>query len=228
MQFQLTDLISTIIGLFLTLFVFSYLLGDNPIFRLTVYIFIGVSAAYVCVMVIYQVLLPRLFLPLIDSSNEQKLSILVPLIFSVLLSFKLIPKLSSVGNISMGFLVGIGAAVAIGGAVLGTIISQIEATVIQFSQRTILSAGTDIYQVIFEGGFVLFGTICTLVYFHFGAKHRTDKLPIRSVLIETIAGLGKIFIAITFGALFAAVFLTALTALIERLDFIHNALSTFI
>jgi hypothetical protein len=40
------EFISALIGLVLTLMIFSYLLGDNPLFRFAIYLFIGVASGY--------------------------------------------------------------------------------------------------------------------------------------------------------------------------------------
>ncbi len=40
------EIISALVGFLLTLMVFSYLIGDNPLFRIAVYLFIGVSSGY--------------------------------------------------------------------------------------------------------------------------------------------------------------------------------------
>ena len=58
------DLISAVFGLILTLMIFSYLIGDNPLFRIAVYIFIGVSSGYAATVVWHQVLVPKLLDPL--------------------------------------------------------------------------------------------------------------------------------------------------------------------
>uniref|UniRef100_A0A7C4KI20 2-oxoacid dehydrogenase acyltransferase catalytic domain-containing protein n=1 Tax=Anaerolinea thermolimosa TaxID=229919 RepID=A0A7C4KI20_9CHLR len=44
--------------------VFSYLWKDNALFRVAIYLFVGVSAGYVGAVACRQVLLPRLILPL--------------------------------------------------------------------------------------------------------------------------------------------------------------------
>jgi len=62
------EVISAIIGFILTLMIFSYLLGDNPLFRIAVYLFIGVSSGYAAVVVWYYVLIPK-FSPLLDPSQ---------------------------------------------------------------------------------------------------------------------------------------------------------------
>ncbi len=59
-----TDLIWTAAAFFLTILVLSYILGDNPLFRAVTYIFIGVSAGYVAVLLINQIQLPRLVDPM--------------------------------------------------------------------------------------------------------------------------------------------------------------------
>ena len=65
------DLISRAVGLIFTLFIFSYLIGDNFLFRSAVYIFIGVSAGYAAVVVWHYVLMPKLFLPLASADSNQ-------------------------------------------------------------------------------------------------------------------------------------------------------------
>ncbi len=67
---------------------------------------------------------------------------------------------------------------------------------------------------------MLVGTVFTLAAFHFSAGRAADGTPKRQPLIEAAAWVGRIFIAITLGALFAGVYMAALTAMIERLHFI--------
>jgi hypothetical protein len=76
-----------------------------------------------------------------------------------------------------------------------------------------------------EGVVMLVGTVSTLIYFHFGAK-ATAEGPQRGKLVQSLGWVGQVFIAITFGTLFAGVFVAALTALIERLIFIISFLSS--
>ena len=119
------DVVWTLVSLVLTLFIFSYLFGDNPVFRFATAIFIGAAAGYFAVVIIYQVLLPRLVVPLIQGSTLA----FVPLVLSGLLLTKLSPRMGRLGNIPMAVLVGAGAAIAIGGAALGTIFGQVKASI---------------------------------------------------------------------------------------------------
>ena len=130
------DLLSTIFGLILTLMVFSYLLDDNPLFRVAVYIFIGVSAGYAATVVCYQVLSPKLLAPLRTGDPNQLLLTVIPLFLSISLLAKLTPRISWIGNFAMAVLVGVGAAAALGGAVLGTLIPQVQAAMDAFDFRS--------------------------------------------------------------------------------------------
>jgi hypothetical protein len=141
---------------------------------------------------------------------------LVALILGVLLLMKLSPRTAPMGNVSIAFLVGVSAAVAVGGAVIGTILPQTQASINVFDRS---SAGNLWLERLFFGAIMLIGTITTLVYFHFGAKSTPDG-PQRSKLVITLGWIGQVFIAITLGVLFAGVFAAAMTALIERLSFI--------
>ena len=53
-----------------------------------------------------------------------------------------------------------------------------------------------------------------------------EQAPSRPLFVETLAQVGQLFLAVTLGSLFAGVFSAAITALIERLDFIRNVVIT--
>jgi hypothetical protein len=215
-----TDLIVGVVSFLLTVMVLSYLIGDNPFFRLAVYIFVGVTAGYAGAVAWHQVLWPKLFYPIVYGSLTEKLLAIVPLLLGILLLAKLSPRAARLGNPAMAYLVGVGAAVAIGGAVLGTIFPQTAATVNMFS----LTSGS-VAERLFESSIVLVGTITTLIYFQFGVKSTPAK-PERRNFITVIGWIGQVFVAITFGALFAGIYAAAMTALIERVSFIWTFLTS--
>lgn len=219
---DLTELIWTLAGFLLTLVIFSYLFGDNVLFRLGSYLFVGVTAGYVTTLVIYQVLWPRLVIPLVNGSSQEKLIAVVPLVLGALLLFKLAPQYSYVGGIPMAFLVGIGAALAITGAVFGTIFGQVSGTVTAFQAGQLANAAGGTIAGLIKALLILIGTVATLVYFNFTRLPRQDGAPFRLRWLEMTSNVGKVFIAITFGALYAGVFLASLAALVNRLEFIKN------
>ena len=212
------DLIAGIVAFLFTLLIFSYLIGDNPLFRIAVYIFVGVSAGYVASVAWRQVIWSDLFFPLIMGTSAQKALLTIPLILSALLLTKVSPRLTQLGMPTMALLVGVSAAVAVGGAVSGTLFPQIGATINMFDVRSATSAA-EFFNIILNGVWILAGVTTTLVYFHFGARTTKDGSVRRFSLIELIAFIGSIFLAITLGVLFAGVYSAALTALIDRLHF---------
>lgn len=222
------DIIWAVIAFTLTLLVFSYLFGDNFLFRFVAYLFVGVTAGYMAVLMIYQVLLPRIIYPLRGGSTPEILLAVVPLVLGLLLFGKLVPRLSFLGNVPAGFLVGVGAATLVGGALLGTLGGQIQSAANGFDLRTAAQTGRSPVALLLESGVLLLGTISTLVYFQFSVRTKNGQAAGRPPVVERIAGIGKAFIAFTLGALFAGVFAAAVTALIDRLDFLTEFIFNFL
>jgi hypothetical protein len=217
MPAELIELSSGLIGLLLTLMVFSYLIGDNPLFRIAVYLFIGVASGYAASIVWHSILVPKLVEPLLALNPLA----IIPLAFGVSLLAKLSPRTAWLGNFAMAVLVGVGAAAAVAGALIGTVLPQAQAAIDGFD---ILSVGSGLEAAsrLLQGVIMLGGTVFTLASFHFSASRASDGTSKRNRIIEGIAWVGRIFIAITFGVLFAGVYMSALTAMIERLNFVLN------
>lgn len=224
----LLDVLGMFIGLLLTLFVFSYILGDNALFRIAVHIFVGVAAGYTAFAVGASVLWPQLVSPLFSFDPLRMTQVAVPLVLSFLVFLKAFPRLSGLGKPVMAFLVGVAAATAVGGAVLGTIFPQAIATMNLLDAGAIQESGKSVVMGLANGALILVGTLTTLAYFHFGVRSTPGGRPQRAAIVEWIAWVGQIFIAITFGALFAGVYAAALTALVERWQFVYDAIRSFI
>jgi hypothetical protein len=214
------DVIWTIVSFILTLMVFSYLFGDNLVFRFVSALFVGAAAGYFFAVLFYQVIMTRLYAPIRAGSYIT----LIPLFLSGLLLLKLSPRLSKFGNVSMAYLVGTGAAVAIGGAAMGTLLGQGKGSALPFFSLTKSTPLTTILELVF----LFIGTLATLIYFNFGAKKNPNKGPRRGGITAVFAWIGQFFIAITLGAVFAGVLTAAVTALIERSDFILQTLKSFL
>jgi len=226
-----SELLSAAVSFIVTILILSYLFGDNPLFRATIYVFIGVSAGYVAAVAWRQVILPQLLQPILSGrvfSNALQAALLfVPLVGSGLLLAKGSPRLSGLGLLPMAFLVGVGAAVAIGGAVMGTLLPQLNATFGGFDVGTAVARNINPFFMILNGAMILIGVIGTLAYFHFGARQKADGSVKRNFLIEILTWIGRVYIAITFGVLFAGVYMAALTALIGRVDSLRSFIILF-
>jgi hypothetical protein len=219
----MSDLVGTIIAFIFTLMVFSYVFGDNALFRVALHIFIGVAAGYAAVVAFYNVIWPQMLIPIIFGSQSERLFVLFPLVLGGLLLFKVSSRFNSLGNPAVAYLVGVGVATVIGGAVLGTVFPQILATINLFDRQAPGGADNTLWQFI-QGSIIMVGTISTLAYFHFGVRPVNEQTSKRPKWMEVFALIGQVFIAITLGALFAGVYAASLTALIERLKFLGEVI----
>ncbi len=150
----------------------------------------------------------------LDGNFSERIFAFIALILGIFLLMKISPRTSGMGNPVVAYLVGVAAAVAIGGAVLGTLIPQTQASI---NVMNTSNAGANLAERLFFGALMLIGTVTTLVYFHFGAKP-TPAGPQRNKIVRVLGAIGQVFIAITLGVLFAGVFMASLTALIERIS----------
>jgi hypothetical protein len=91
------DFLAAIVAFLLTVMIFSYLVGDNPAFRIAVYIFVGVTAGYVAAVAWWQVLLPDLILPLIAGTAATRAMLAVPLLLSGMVLMKAWPLPFEIG-----------------------------------------------------------------------------------------------------------------------------------
>ena len=214
---SILDLIGALLGFLLTVFIFSYIVGDNVLFRIATHLFVGVAAGYVAIVVIQNIILPQMIWPFFSDNRNEKIFAILFLILGVLMLTKVSPRLNKLGNPAIAYLVGVGAATAIGGAVVGTIFPQTSASINVFVENDI-----------FDAFWILVGTLTTLLYFHFGIRRKNseDDVPQRPAWLDMIGNVGQFFIAVTFGALFSGVYLAAIVALIERASYIWNLIQS--
>jgi hypothetical protein len=208
------EIIWTILSFLLTVMILSYVIGDNPLFKIASYLFVGVSTGYFTVILIYQVILPKMIYPLFGGDQKQFILAAVAIILCILLLFKLSARLSGVGTLPMALLVGVGSATIISGALMGTLLPQIDATTANFSLSPTASGN------LLLGLYVLIGSIATLLYFSYSKVLNVKVTNNDSKIFNFIRNFGKLFIGITFGSIFAGILLSSLVALMERVNFL--------
>lgn len=209
---QISTLITGLVAGGLTLLVFSRLLGDNPAFRFAQYLFVGVSLGYAFVVVYHQVLRPAAVGLVASAGTPSALGLrLAPWLLGLLLLTRLSGRqtFSWLANIPLAVLFGVGTALAIGGALLGTLLPQIS--------DTIRPVGGDPLQAVGAALLVL-GVVLTLCYFYFTLPRETAG----GRVVAFGASVGRWLLMVAFGFFFAGGLLTYLTALNTRLEFIVN------
>jgi len=210
----MTSETGTLVGFILTVLVYSFLVKDNPLYRLAIHLLVGVSAAYAAVIAVRHVILPALNRIASNPSSPEALLWLIPVLLALFLFLRRIPSVGWLGNGTMGLLVGIGAAVALTGAISGTLLPQV----------TMADEGRPI-----AGFFVAVLTVCTLFTFQFTGRLGPSGEWERPRWQNAGVFVGKTVLTVTFAVLFVSVFSTSLILLIERvnlyLDFFTGLLS---
>lgn len=203
----MSNVVGMIIGLLLTLLIYSYVFGDNPLYRLAVHVLVGVSAAYAAVVMVRQVLIPVYQQLQSNPGSADNLIWYVPLFFAVLLLLQRLPTIGWLGNNTLALIIGIGTAVALIGAITGTLLPQ-------------LTPGQTTAVLPQQGLIVALLAAATLLSFRFTgrAAHKEHSwTPPRWQRL--INGLGQGVLAITFGVLFASLLNTSLVLLVDRIGF---------
>ena len=192
-----------IVGLLLTIAVLSFVIKDNPLYRLAVHVLVGVSAGFAVVVVVREVFLPLFQTLSQDSSTIVRLFWLVPLLLALLLLLKLIPRTAQYGNSAMAAMMGVGAAVGLVGAITGTLLPQV---LVQYEDAVL-------------GVVVALLAIFALAYFFFTGKpsgQYVAKMPKWYLYVGTA---GRIVLTMTLAGLFAGALNTSLVLLVGRVGF---------
>lgn len=218
------DWIGTLIAAVLTLMVFSYIFGDNVLFRLASHIFVGVAIGYAIIVIIYDVLLPML------TSGAFAQTALPALFLAALLLFKARPTqnrlTSSLGSLTLAFVLGVGVALAISGALFGTLFPQTSATIVSFYPYDYPNTEQEQGLVLWLNNIIIvLGTVGTLFYFTFAVRSQGFLGGLREGVVRFFAGMGRLMIIFTLGALFANAVSSRMALLIARLQFLFNFFS---
>ncbi len=207
------DTLGLIVGAVLTALVLSYIIGDSFLFRLAVYILIGAGAAYAAVVVIFDVLRPGLETALARAAFGDFSWLIievVALLLGIMVWFKASPRLAWIGNIPMGYLIGVGVATVMGGVIIGTLGPQIVAA---GAPLTSPSGGPpSVIMTIIAA----FGTIVTLLSFGYYRIGRNSPFQFVNIVGR------RFFLMIGLGAIFALVFMASVTLLLDRLYAIYG------
>ncbi|MFN8568331.1 MAG: hypothetical protein U0Z44_12630 [Kouleothrix sp.] len=210
----MTPAIIHFIAVVLTIMVLSRIAGDNPLFRVAQYLFVGVSLGLAFVVAYHQVLAPAI--RTVGTDQNSAVVYGVPLLLGLLLLPRISRRqeLSWLANIPLALIFGVGAALAVGGAIVGTLLPQILDT----ANRPLAGSAAQI-----AGTIVLaLGTALTLGTFYYTAPKEGPSARIAAVT----SALGHWILMIAFGFFFASAVQSYLSALTERLglliDFVRG------
>ncbi len=195
----------------LTLFIFSFLYKDNPLFKFAEHLYVGVSLGYIIVKTYDSVVLHLIVKPIVENGE---IALLIPVAIGMLMLTRYVPKAAWMSRYAFAFIVGMGAGLAIPRTISSFILKQIEDTVrpllsmtgqdgLAFSMN-LLNPGSNLNALI-----ILLGVSSVLFYFFFSIEH--------SGAGRAVARTGVIFLMISFGAGFGYTVMARMSLLIGRL-----------
>ena len=207
--------IETIIGAWvatgLTLFIFSFLYKDNPLFKLAENLYVGVSVGYTIVKTYDTVIVQLIWKPIVENKEW---TLLIPVAIGLLMLTRYVPKAAWLSRYAFAFIVGVGSGLAIPRTISSFILKQIEDTVrplmmlvpgegVTFTMN-ILNPSSSLNTII-----ILVGVSSVLFYFFFSVEHTGPG--------KVVAQTGILFLMIAFGAAFGYTVMARMSLLIGRL-----------
>ena len=218
------------IGAFLTLGILSFLYKDNPFYKLSEAIFLGISAGYWFVSLFWQNLVPKLFDNLgvthIFSSDapegalqslffhgqyNENIWYLIAGILGIMMLLRLVPKAGWISRWPLAFVVGTTSGVYLTRYLASNALAQINNTLKDF-----LPIGDPGFISWLNVNYflILIGVLTGLTYFYFSKEHKG--------LTGGAAKVGIYFLMVTFGASFGYTVMSRMSLLIGRLNFIYS------
>lgn len=193
---------------FLSLCVFSFLFGDNPLYKLAEHIYVGVSAGYYMCLGAWQNIKPEV----VDPLYRHEWGALIPLLLGVMLLFQLHPKVAWVSRWPLCFLVGLSAGQNIVYTMQAQILDQLYATINPLWPTT--ANGLDGW-TIFVNWILLVGLVTGLLYFYFSVPHQ-------GIVFGGAARVGIWILMISLGASFGYTVMARVSLLIGRVQFFSD------
>ena len=196
----------------LTLFIFTFLYRDNPLFKLAEHLYIGISVGYTIVKTYDTVVVRLIYEPMVKQGDW---SLLVPLAIGVLMLARYVPQAAWLSRIAFAFIVGVGSGLAIPRVISSYILKQIEDTVRPVASAVPGEGATFTFRLLepsrnLNAVILLIGVVSVLFYFFFSIEHTG---PIR-----VAARTGILFLMVSFGAAFGYTVMARMSLLIGRLS----------
>jgi hypothetical protein len=184
---------------FLTLMVLSFLYKENPFYRLTEYVFVGLSSGYTFAAVL------RLFVnQALSPIFAGHIDFVVPLIIGLLFYAQFTKKYSILYRVPLSLAIGYGLGITIWSVLQAYFIRQVSATMLPLYTGDILTTINNIVIVV--------GTILSISYF---ILHREQK-----GVYGKFTKAGKYFVLATLGAVFGTTVLGRMALIIQRIQFL--------
>ncbi|MCC6348126.1 MAG: hypothetical protein IT347_00850 [Candidatus Eisenbacteria bacterium] len=204
----------------LTLFIFSFLYRDNPLYKFAEHLFVGVSAGYYVVINYWTVIDSNLIQPLRAafgghpeggpwhaSLGDYRGWLVLPGILGVLLLTRMIGRISWASRWALAVIIGVYAGLKTTGFAQGDLVAQVQA-----SLNPLLIPG-DLWAS-FNALLFTVGLLSSLLYFFYSREHRGA--------LGWTSKIGIWFLMVSFGAGYGYTVMSRVSLLIGRFQFLFE------
>jgi len=187
----------------------SFLYKDNPWYKLSESIFVGISAGYWFVYLFWNNFYGKFW---INKFDPAQIHLWVGAFLGFLMLLRLIPKIGWMSRWALAFIVGATSGLWMMNYFASNIMRQIQGTILPLFSLAFGDGFNADYATIIGQIVIFVGTFTGLVYFFFSKEHKGA--------FGHTARVGIFFIMITFGASFGYTVMSRMSLLIGRIDFL--------
>jgi hypothetical protein len=218
---SLTHDLSVWLAAILTLFVFSFLYKDNPLYKFAEHLFVGVSAGYYIILNFWTVIVPNLWDPLAkafaghgtDPTRTGFLAaelgdyrgwMIIPGLLGLLLFTRLFGRISWLSRWSLAVIIGVYAGIKTTGFAQSDFVEQLHGSLQPLWTGQL---ATTVNALIFT-----IGLVTSLLFFFYSREHKGA--------LGVASRLGVFFLMISFGAGYGYTVMSRVSLLIGRFQFL--------
>lgn len=226
------------VAVFVTLSIYSFLYRDNPLYKLSEHLFVGIATGFFLVTHFWDMLWPNLIRPFLNliqlllgflisdwnplraAPTLQDWLILVPVVLSICLLARFIPSYAWLSRWPMALVVGTFSGVAVVGFAQADILPQLQANILPLHNAeawqaigAASGAQAKFFAVLTYLGnpIMVAGLFTSLVYFFFSTEHKGA--------VGRVARIGVFFLMLSFGASYGNTVMTRFALFIERVQY---------
>lgn len=193
------------LGALLSLSLYSFLYKDNPFYKFTEHLFVGMSAGYWVIYNIKNVLIPNWWNNLVPAEGGFDPIWLIPGALALFMLLRVVPKLSGLSRMSLSLIVGTGAGLSMTAMLQTNALAQVNGTIIALGQ------GGGWFDWV-SNIILVTGVVCGLVYFFFSKAH--------TGVVGGAANVGITLLMVAFGASFGYTVMARISLLIGQTQFL--------
>jgi hypothetical protein len=189
------------IAALLTIFAYTIIFKDNPLYRIAEHVLVGLSSGYLFIVTwnyVYDQSVAPFF------KGQGLLVAGISLVLGVLIFTKFSKRTTWLSNLSIAVLVGTATGLTVRGYLFAQLIDQVKASIVPVAKLQPLDLVNTLLSLVI--------VVCTVSYFLFSMEHKGT--------VGVLAKIGRYGMMAAFGAAYGGTVMTRLTIFIQRAQYL--------